>query len=96
MPYAHISRQPGRSLADYRTVVEAMGGDPPEGRLFSTAGEADGALHVVDVWQSRASADRFAAERLLPAFQQTGLRPGPDSTYVAFETDNVALSGDGR
>jgi len=96
MPYAHISHTPGQSLADYRSVVEAIGNDVPEGRLSHIAGEADGALHVVDVWQSKASADRFAAERLFPAFQKTGLGPGPEASYFAFETDTVPLSGGGR
>ncbi len=91
MPYVHISRQPGHHIADYGAVIEAMGGDPPDGRLASVAGEADGALHIVDVWQSKASADRFAAERLFPAFQKTGLGPDSNATYVAFETDAVVL-----
>lgn len=89
MPYVHISHQPGQSLADYRSVVDAMGDDAPDGSLLHIAGEVDGSLHIVDVWKSKASADRFAAERLFPAFRQTGLGPSSDATYVAFETDRV-------
>jgi len=93
MPYVHLTHTPGQSLTDYRAVNEAVGNDPPQGLLVSIAGDADGALHTVDVWDSRASADRFAAERLFPAFQKTGRSPGAEATYVAFDTDQVSLDG---
>lgn len=96
MPYVHISHSPGRTLADYRAVLQAVGDEPADGHLLSTAGEADGALHTADLWDSKASADRFVAERLFPAFAKTGLGPGNDSTYVEFETDQVSLGGDAR
>lgn len=96
MRYVHISHTPGHSMADYRNVVDALGDGPAEGNVLHIVGDADGALHIVDVWESRAAADRFAAERLLPAFQRTGRGPGSDATYVAFETDRVTLSGDGQ
>ena len=62
-------------------------GRPP--RLI--VGEADGALHIVDVWDSKAHADRFAAERLMPAFQQAGVKPGPEETYIGFDTNVLEL-----
>ncbi|MBA2638701.1 MAG: hypothetical protein H0U77_01615 [Nocardioidaceae bacterium] len=97
MPYVHVAHTPGQSLADYRAVAaEAVGDDPPQGLLVSIAGDADGALHTVDVWDSQASADRFAAERLFPAFQKTGRGPGAEATYVVFETDQVSLDGGAR
>lgn len=95
MPYVHISHTPGHSLVDYRRVDEALGDDPPEGNLLSIVGEADGALHIVDVWGSKAEADRFAAERLFPAFHKTGRGPGPEATYVAFEAEHLNLSEGG-
>ncbi|MFD3450604.1 hypothetical protein ACFWVC_00245 [Streptomyces sp. NPDC058691] len=87
MPYIHVSRTPGRTLADYHAVQALVGGH--EGKLVSIAGEADAALHVIDVWQSKSQADRFAAEVLFPAFQKLNLAPGSDATYIDFETDDV-------
>lgn len=93
MPFTLISHNPGQTLADYTAVANAMGGEPPEGLLVSIAGEADGALHTVDVWESKARADRFTAERLFPAFQKTGRGPGAEATYVEFDTDSVSVNG---
>ena len=91
MRYVHITHSPGHGLTDYRAVVEDMGSAPPDGLLISLVGEAEGALHVVDVWESKAHADRFVAERLFPAFERTGRGPGADPKYVAFETDDVVV-----
>ena len=93
MPYVLCTHSPGRSLADYRAVTDRLGDGTPDGCLASIAGEADGALHTVDVWDSKAHADRFAAERLYPAMQEVGVGPGGDATYVGFETDDVQLTG---
>ena len=65
MPYTHISHVPGHSLGDYQAVADVLGPEPPAGRLALIVGEADGALHIVDVWDSKAHADLFAAERLM-------------------------------
>ncbi len=92
MAYTFITHVPGRSLADHRTVTNILGDGAPEGRLLSIAGDADGALHVVDIWDSKASADRFAAERLFPAFQEAGLRAVAEATYVGFESDGPFLN----
>lgn len=91
MAYVIITRTPGVTLADYRSVREAMGGGRPDGSLVSIAGEADGALQTVDVWESKAHADRFEAEQLFPVFERLGFKPGPDATYIPFETEEVSL-----
>jgi len=93
MRYVHSTRSPGQGLTDYQAVLEDMGGELPDGLLISLVGEAEGVLHVIDVWESKAHADRFVAERLFPAFQRTGRSPGADSTYVAFETDDIVVKG---
>jgi hypothetical protein len=85
MAYITCSRVPGRTIADFRSVTEELGGEPPAGRLACFVGEADGALQVIDVWTSRTDSDRFATERLFPAFVRTGLGPGADSSFVAFD-----------
>ena len=91
MTYTFITHSPGVTLADYRAVQEALGPDHIEGLLLSIAGDADGALHTVDVWESKACADRFTAERLFPAFQKTGVNPGPDSTFIGLEGPEIAV-----
>ena len=89
MTYVHVTKSPGISLADYERVRRQMGDEPIKGQLHHFAGEAAGALHTVDVWQSKADADRFAAERLFPAFADTGVRPPSDSILLAFEVDDA-------
>lgn len=96
MLYVHISRTPGRSLTDFRAIRDEVALEHVPGHIAQVAGEADGELHIVDVWESKVDADRFAAERLFPAFQRLGHRPGEAGTYVAFETDDVALNGRAR
>lgn len=93
VPYVVCTHSPGRSMADYRVVNEALGDESPAGLRASIAGTTDGTLHTVDVWDSKAHADRFAAERLYPAMQQAGVGPGADSTYIGFDTDVVSLDG---
>ncbi|MFN2562056.1 MAG: hypothetical protein ABR571_12270 [Jatrophihabitans sp.] len=85
MTYIHVTRTPDMHLSDYRRVVAALGEEPIAGRRRHYVGESDGALHTVDEWVSRADADRFAAERLFPAFDRAGVRPSPAMTLIAFE-----------
>ncbi len=93
MRYVHITHSPGQGVTDYQAVRDEMGGESPDGLLISLVGAAEGGLHIVDVWESKAHADRFAAERLFPAFERTGHGPGTDATYVTFETEEVVVNG---
>jgi hypothetical protein len=45
-------------------------------------------LLVVDVWEKRADADRFAADRLFPAFAASGTRPVADTLVLAFDDES--------
>jgi hypothetical protein len=91
MPYTHVSHVPGHSLSDYQAVAEVLGPQTPEGGLALIVGEADGALHIIDVWDSKAYADRFAAERLIPAFRQAGVTSGPEEAYIEFDATVLEL-----
>lgn len=91
MPYAHISHAPTTTLADYHAVDDEIGDPPPDGLLLTILGADDTGLHVVDLWESKAHADRFAAERLLPAFTRTGKGPDADATYAAFDTAEITI-----
>lgn len=93
MAYVQIARTPGRTLADFEAVNSLVNADGTPGHIALIAGEVDGTLHIVDVWESKAECDRFVAERLIPAFEKTGLGPGPDSTFVAFTTDQIVMHG---
>jgi hypothetical protein len=85
MSYVHFTRSPGVSADQYHSVLTAVGDEPVAGRQSHWAGHHEGALCTVDVWESRADADRFAAERLFPAFEHAGVRPPADTVIVAFE-----------
>ena len=91
MPYTHVSHVPGHSLSDYQAVAGVLGPQTPEGRLALIVGEVNGALHIIDVWDSKAHADRFAAERLMPAFRQAGVTPGPEEAYIEFDATVLEL-----
>ena len=88
MSYVHITRTPGMSLADYHKVAEQLGAAPIAGRLSHHVGEQTGALFVVDVWEKRADADRFAADRLFPAFAASGTRPPADTLVLSFDDES--------
>ena len=85
MTYVHITRSQGQTVADYESVLRALGGEPIRGRVSHHVGETDGSLCIVDVWDSRADADRFATERLFPAFQAAGVHPQPSTLITAFD-----------
>ncbi|MCW3065307.1 MAG: hypothetical protein JWN32_2479 [Solirubrobacterales bacterium] len=43
-------------------------GSPPEGLIFHCAGPSpDGGWRIIDVWEDRATFDRFLGEKVLPA-----------------------------
>lgn len=85
MTYIHMTKTPDQRLSDYRRVVAELGSDPIAGRRRHAVGEEGGALYVLDEWESRADADRFAAERLFPAFERSGFAPSSATTILAFE-----------
>jgi hypothetical protein len=84
--YVHISRSPGAGMTEYRAVERELGPEPRAGLRSHHAGVVDGELVVVDVWDSRADADRFAAERLFPAFERAEVRPDATADITAFES----------
>ena len=77
MSYASITVAEGLTMADYRAVGEQLGPNPAEGLVSEAVGSTEGGLYVITVWDSKAQHDRFIAERLVPAFEAAGVRPGP-------------------
>ena len=86
MSYVHITRSPGFGMDEYERVDRELGPTPVDGQAGHHVGVVDGTLVIVDVWRSRADADRFAAERLFPAFERAGVTPDAAVEITAFET----------
>jgi hypothetical protein len=53
----------------YEALNGAMGfpSEVPEGLIAHMAGEIEGGMRVVDIWESRAHFDRFVQQQLGPA-----------------------------
>ena len=76
MTYVHITAAPGLTIDDFNKVNAKT--NPPQdidGLITWAAGTDASGLHVVALWESRAHAERYAAEQLFPAFQESGLAP---------------------
>ena len=85
MSYVHITRSAGSDMDTYERVDRELGAAPVDGQSGHHVGVVDGTLVIVDVWRSRADADRFAAERLFPAFERAGVTPDAATDITAFE-----------
>jgi hypothetical protein len=85
MAYVHITRTPNQGLGEYERIRQLLGDEPIDGQRAHHVGVVDGALVIADVWESRAHADRFAAERLFPAFDRAAARPPADTMVLSFD-----------
>lgn len=90
MSYVHITRSAGVDMDTYARVDRELGPAPVVGQTSHHVGVVDGTLVIVDVWRSRADADRFAAERLFPAFERAGVTPDAGTDITAFEAVEAA------
>jgi len=72
----------GATLEQYDQVVEKMnlGGKTPAGGLFHWATKTDDGIRVTDVWEDRATFDKFAEEQIGPVTQEVGLPAPPQIT----------------
>src|ERR1035437_8155901 len=74
MAYIHIAASRGFTVEDSRRVEDKVG---PRQAIDGLLGEAVGGdgdrLQHVTIWQSKAHADRYEAQQLLPAFQALGM-----------------------
>jgi hypothetical protein len=55
--------------------LEAAGAGAPAGRRYHVALEADGLIHVFDIWDSKESFEAFG-KTLLPIMTELGADPG--------------------
>ncbi|MEU9079520.1 hypothetical protein ACFYUY_07800 [Kitasatospora sp. NPDC004745] len=85
-------RWAGVTPEQYDATREAVGWEErtPEGALMHVAWFESGALHVVDVWTSRADFERFFAERLAAAVRQAGITGEPETSFSPLHRRFVA------
>ncbi|MCW3007635.1 MAG: hypothetical protein JWP17_2261 [Solirubrobacterales bacterium] len=74
MAYLMTHFWPGATEEQYRTQVEAVhpAGGLPDGQLYHAAGQAEGGMLIVAVWDSKESADRFVSEVLIASMPVEG------------------------
>ena len=69
MPWAFVDTVKGASLDDYEKVAAELGAEnvAPDGLLVHVAGEFEGDLRVIEVWDSQQQYERFRDGQLIPA-----------------------------
>jgi hypothetical protein len=72
-------------------VAEEMGvnADPPAGLIVHTHYEEDGRVHIVDVWESAESHQKFIEERLGPAMAKVAAQRGIDIAQAGQSESSV-------
>ena len=78
MQWIGVATPPFESIEKFDAVMSQIG-EEPEGLEARYVGTTSGQLRVVTVWESKAHADRFFAERLGPALAKA-LGPEPVGT----------------
>lgn len=94
MAIVRIQRSEGVTLDMYRAVNEKVRTEenPPSGLIVHTAAIVDGALQVVDVWESEEAAERFGAERLRPAIMSVAgdqMQAAPPPQVTSYEAQSI-------
>jgi hypothetical protein len=72
--------------------LRQSGDFPPAGLIFIVAGEADSGWRVISVWKSRDDFERFASERLAPAWSESGVSRD-DVNFTIYEAHSF-VAGD--
>ena len=82
-------RWEGVTPEQYAAIMDELGLDenPADGAIFHVAGFEDGAIRVIDVWDSQAQFEQFMGERLQSAVQAAGVEGQPDVVY--YDVHNV-------
>jgi hypothetical protein len=72
----------GATLDQYDQVVEKMdlGGKPAPGGISHWCAATDDGFRVVDVWEDRATFDKFAEEKIGPLSAEAGMPNPPEIT----------------
>jgi len=80
---------PGVTGEQYNRVMSHLGLDsnPPSGAIFHVSGFSEGALRVLDIWDSQQAFERFQKERLTAAVQKAGIASQPKIKF--FPVHNI-------
>jgi len=74
MAYILTHFWPGATEDEYRAEIAAVHPDGalPQGQLYHAAGNAEGGVLIVAIWDSKESSDRFVADVLMPHIPEPG------------------------
>ena len=74
MSYILTHFWPGATEEQYREEIASVHpeGGLPKGQIYHAAGNTDGGVLIVAVWDSKESSDRFVAEVLTPNVPKPG------------------------
>ena len=81
---------PGATEEQYREEIAAVHpeGGLPNGQIYHAAGNTDGGVLIVAVWDSKESCDQFVADVLMPNVDKAGGLEGKPEERAA-ETFNI-------
>jgi len=85
-----IYEVPGATLEQYDKVNEQLGPEKPDGVHAHIAGQAEGGIRVIEVWDSTDAIDRYMQSGLGEALEQAGI---PEPTITDFEVHNLDWMG---
>ena len=95
MAVAVILEFDGGTVDQYEQVIEKMGfeheGTGGPGGLFHWVTKTADGIRVIDVWESRATFDKFAQEKIGPITQEVGVPAPPEMQF--FEVHNHLTAG---
>jgi hypothetical protein len=64
-----------------------LGDDPIDGLIATYAGAGPEGMCVISVWESKAHADRFTAELLVPTLRRLGVTPDQQTRHSVLEIE---------
>ena len=76
-------------LETHKKINDVLGDEPIDGMIVHAAGSSERGVYSLDVWESKAQADRFVGERLMPAIQALGIEGGPPLSFQEWDLPYV-------
>jgi hypothetical protein len=71
-------------LDTHVSLAGPIGDAPVRGLILHAAGPSERGVHSLDVWETEEDAERFFAERMLPALRELGIEDGPPLSHQQF------------
>lgn len=79
-------------LDTHLRIIAAAGDEAVKGLVVHAAGPTEGGILSIDVWDTKEDANRFFAERLLPAMESLEIPGGPPLRFEELDAP-VVLRG---